>query len=878
VYEDREFKLDLSSYQNSGNILFSVQSSDPKTWYDILKTDNTDDWFTKYFAIGCPTELLPINIRVPKNREERYTFFNYFNGISRSQSLFHGAKVQVLDIEPETLVENTNSRKYENYKFSAVAQIVRKTNLVTDPAIVYDENGTPINIGVDEPPFSIDVIKNEKFKTILMIITIKQSDYRLQSGGSEYTFFYAAINELKSHMQSQGITSYSMLGPTSYPNIPANFPYNAFNMYDNGYYLKDNITNFRQEPYTDGSFPIPAASSGGSKEDYWYQISKLRNGFFGGSFLQLGDPKLRTVITNVYDSVNPDSTVNIELGSADIKPGYDIPLYDDVFPLADVLPVYKTQFRTYGLFGNNFNTIQNNDYLTYYKYGYYNRIYTTSFRLSGTNVIMYSITARPDLDATATVLYNNITFNNAYDATAKKLFYISSRIEVPSPTATPIGDAIKGVSYTPIVGQFPTTQPNCVPGETFHLYGGNQIIDSKKQTYSFASIVRLINSDDNILTKYYKINDNYVGETNDYKLRFVSFDRIDKVSKYYFEDDTDKPDEYLEVDNIGRNLVKTGEIETIFRHRGFYEPKSNEVVSFWVREDEVFTSHFKKDFLLKNTRINNLSGISAVIRNIFYNKVSDREVLQISRSSSYKSLYPFIDEVSIDNGNQLAILSTWDDKYYRKYSSTTDSFLIAGINDMTEFKSWLASKVMNVPKSYEFNAFIDNELEFEQIESGTTIGVDLLSSGGTNNQSLQDANKPKVIIKLNLEDRLLRQMKEDLLDPNNEDEFLRLLSLSPIELSSLSPAQIDSLKTEYFKQNIIPLYEVSEVNLWSNQVTEGLPLVDPSLSEINKVTLGYKIDKNCLTQSNNILQYSITKTLDTAKPQSFSVSILLKRI
>jgi hypothetical protein len=197
---------------------------------------------------------------------------------------------------------------------------------------------------------------------------------------------------------------------------------------------------------------------------------------------------------------------------------------------------------------------------------------------------------------------------------------------------------------------------------------------------------------------------------------------------------------------------------------------------------------------------------------------------------------------------------------------------------MTEFKSWLASKVMNVPKSYEFNAFIDNELEFKQIESGTTIGVDLLSSGGTNNQSLQDANKPKVIIKLNLEDRLLRQMKEDLLDPNNEDEFLRLLSLSPIELSSLSPAQIDSLKTEYFKQNIIPLYEVSEVNLWSNQVTEGLPLVDPSLSEINKVTLGYKIDKNCLTQSNNILQYSITKTLDTAKPQSFSVSILLKRI
>ena len=882
VYEDKEFKIDLTSYQNSGYVLFSVQSSDPKTWYDVLKNDTNDDWFTKYFSVGCPTELLPVDLRIPKNREERYTFFNYFNGIGKSQSLFHGAKVQILDIEPETLVENTESRFYENYKFSAVARVVRKTNLVTDPLVEFDENGNAINLGADEPPFGIEVIKNEKYKTILMIITIRQNDYRLQSGGSEYTFFYSAVSELKSHMQSQGITSYSTFGPTSYPNIPANYPYKAFNMYSNGYYLKGNTTDFKQEPYTDTGLSLLNPITG-SAEDYWYQISKLRNGFFGGSFLQLGDPKIRSIVNSIYDDPNiPD--YDLVLKSSDIKPGYDIPLYDDMFPLENILPVYKTGFGTYGLFGNLFPTIQNSEYdaantsLGYYKYGYYNRVYTTSFNLNGTDVTMYSITARPDLDATTTVLYNNIRFAQAYDIPNKTLSYISSRIIVPLSTVSPSGDGIRGYNYVPSSNQFPGSIGDCVPGETFHLYGGNRIIDSKKQEYSFANIAKLINTDDNILVTYYKISDNYVGETNDFKLRFVSFDRIDKVSKYYFRDDTDKPDEYIDVDNIGRDFVKTNEIETIFRHRGYYEPKSNEVVSFWVREDETFTSHFKKDYLLKNTRINNLSGISGIVRNLFYNKVSNREVLQISRSSSYKSLYPFIDEVSIDNGDQSVILSTWDDKYYRKYSSTKDYNLVPGIGDMKEFKSWLASKVMNTPKSYEFNTFSSNELMFEQISAGTEIGVSLLGTGGTNNQSLQDANKPKVIITLDLQARLLRQMKEDLLDPANEDEFLRLLSLSPEELNTLLPAQIDSLKTEYFVKNVIPLYEVSEVNLWSNQVTEGLALVDPSLSELSKVSLGYNIDKNCLTQSNNILQYTITKTLDTAKPQSFSVSILIKRI
>ena len=877
VYEDKEFKIDLTTYKNtSGYVVFSVQSSDPRTWYDVLKNDNTDDWFSKYFSIGCPTELLPVNVIVPKNREERYTFFNFNNGISRSQTLFHGAKLQVIDIQPETLIENFDSRKYDSYKFSAVQRVVRKTNLVTDPAITYDESGKPIDLAKDEPPFKIEIIKNDKHKSILMILTVTQTDYRLQSGGSEYAFFYFAVNELKSHMQSQGITKFT------YPDFLSNpllNPYVALNMYANGYYTKDGVTNFQHAPYVQSGTTIPSMGSG-SKEDYWYQISKLRNGFFGGGFLEIGDPKIRSIVNDI----NPVSS-NLSIDTTNIKTGYDIPLYNDMFPSYDLIPNYKTNFGKYGIFGSDavnfpstgvWNTIQKNDANTnrpFFKNGYLNRIYATSYNLSYPYAFYNALTAVPNLSDTYGISFNNITFNNAYDVT-HPVYSLNSRFISQYGFTLP-ADGIKAFPVN--FSSPPTYIFTDLPGETFHLYGGNLIIDNKKQEYSFANIAQLINTSDDVQVNYYEITDNYVGETTSYKLKFVTFDKIVKGGKYYFEDDTDKPTEYEDTTNIGRVLVKTPEVETIFRHRGYYEPKVNEIISFWVREDEIFTSHFKKDYLLKNTRINNLSELSGMIRNVFYNKFAEDEVLKISRGSSYKSLYPYIDEVSIDNGNQLSILSTWDGNYYRKYTSTSDYSFISGINDMKEFKSWLASKTMNVPKAYSMETFNSNELTYEVIQAGTSIGVSQLEIGGTNDQSMPDANKPKLVINLDLESRLLRHMLEDLNNPLFEDEFLRLQSLTPAELNSLSLAQINSIKREYFTKNIIPLYEVSEVKLWIN-TTEGLQFINLSLSDAQKVSLGYTIDKNSLTQSNKNLQYNITKYLDTKQSQSFSVSVLIKRV
>jgi hypothetical protein len=509
-----------------------------------------------------------------------------------------------------------------------------------------------------------------------------------------------------------------------------------------------------------------------------------------------------------------------------------------------------------------------------FRYGYYNRLYTTAYKVGPVPTVpnkltYYSIVPNPDLAKNANVSYNSVTFEDAFDNATRRLYYWRSAV---APTITSSVDVTRGTQYPsplvpPATFQFPQTTFGLptVPGETFHLYGGGQIISSKKEEYTFANIFNLVNSDNVSQVTYYEITENNVGVTNNFKLKFVSSDRILKTSKYYFKDDTDKPSEYADVDNIGRDFVPTNERELILRHRGYYEPKSNEVISFWVREDELFTSHFKKDFVLKNTRINNLTTLSGVIRNMFYNKVADNEVLKISRGSSYKSLYPFVGEVAVNNGNHFVIKSTWDDKYYRKYSSTQDFSLVPGIEDMKEFKSFLGSKVMNVPVTFDIQEFTDEEVTYQIINPGTSIGVSQLGRSGAvgdaTKQIDQDANKPQLVIKLNLEKRLLRKLIDDLLNPDYEDEFLRLLSLSPSELNTLTVAEINQLKIDYFTSNIIPLYEVGELNLWLN-TNEGYPILDTTLSEVNKKSLGYVIDKNCSSQQNKKLQYTITKILD----------------
>jgi hypothetical protein len=788
---------------------------DNRTWIDLLSTNDNYDWFTKYFSLGYPTEETYLGVKIPKSREERFTFLSYNNGIGRSQTLFRGGKIEVLDIDPVTGSEVSDSAFYEGYKFSAIAR--------------FDKH----DLRIKEKPVDIEIIKNEKYKTILLIITVRIDDYRTQHGHIDYMSQYFMIDILKNTNQQQKPLS---LGNNASLSLRNFLPYNATYV---PFLYEDNQA-----------------------------VLRPRQGFLGGGYLQLSNKKLGGIINYTpadgpIPAFLPAPSLRMFLKTVD--PTYLFNLQEEQILTQDL---YATDLGNYPFIYDP-NTV-----------GIVTQPYTKNGHLFGffnTYVSGTSIRMQP-------ILNNQITLDTIGPSTVT--FGVGSQT-----TRWNRGPVLPGPLYnTFLSGLFPSlVSPSGTAGltnfevSTFSMEGTYQGYQSLKNYLSYANISGLVNSD-SLAIEYYVVENGAKVPSTDYKLRFISPDPIIKTNVLHFTEDTDKPQEYLDTALIGFDIVDTNLQEYILRHRGFYEPKTRDVISFWVREDNDFTQHFEKDFLLSNTHLNGKSELSAFVRNYGINKVAaGGEVLKIARGSSYKSLYPLIGEIAVDHSTMFAIDSSWDNNFYRDYVTTTDFVNRPGLVEMKEQKTFLASKAMNVPNSYELHTYNDTEVSFNLVAPAVSIGVpELVTNETVNNQSRPNANKPKLTIRIDLRTRLLRNIVEEINSGTYVDEFSNLLTYSlvmptPQYLPTLTQTDVDRLKTSYIEKNIIDLYQVTEVNLFVLN-REGIDLVNLNLTEAQKTAAGYKIDKDCVVTKITNFVYEITKVLDPKTPSGFAISAKVTRI
>lgn len=152
------------------------------SWYQLFH-DNDNDWFSKYFTIGYPTEINQIGENVLKEKSERYIYTDYVSGDETVQGIFRGGKFKILEIDTENNEIIQESEKYKNWKFSAILRIER------------------LNIFTNEPPSDIEFIANEKYQTIVMVITLYVNDYRVKQGGYGFLFLYGGIDSLRDSNQ-----------------------------------------------------------------------------------------------------------------------------------------------------------------------------------------------------------------------------------------------------------------------------------------------------------------------------------------------------------------------------------------------------------------------------------------------------------------------------------------------------------------------------------------------------------------------------------------------------------------------------------------------------------------------------------------------------
>ena len=591
-------------------------------------------------------------------------------------------------------------------------------------------------------------------------------------------------------------------------------------------------------------------------------ILRPRQGFFGGGYLELGDTRLGGLAIELNSTYRPkfiggklvlqyksvDSTLD-NITNSYISNGYEFSVLNEIIPTQDN---YTDTSNAFTFTGSEL------------------AIQPSSFTIDGS---LYKLINAVQLSKNI----KHVDRSNSRLTTDQYLPLQTIFSGTQRPFRSSITPNILTVNeFLVASGSFITSGSRLVELETYNIKGGTSAYVHIKNLLTYASILSYVNGDSGFI-EYYKIEGNTKTLVSDYKLRFVPQDQIIKTGVLSYVNDEDKPIEYVSSPLIGYNIVNTNQNEVVYRHRGSYEPRAIDILTFWVREDEAFTKHYGKDYLLFNTHLNNKSTLSGIIRNYGINKVADAEILQIPGGGAYKSVYPLVGEISIDTKDLFILNSTWDKDYYRKYYKLQDWNNVDGIEEMKEYKSFMGSKVMNVPKTQILETFNNTEAIFKITAPSQVVGVPSLS---TTEYSLTDVNgnsKPILTIELDLHARLLRKLYEDLNLPTSFDEFNWLTTLGITEFQKLTPIDIERLKKEYLTKNIVQLYEIAEIELYALS-KEGLPILDIEITDAEKIGAGYRVDKDCKVVNTSQFGIKITKVLDTKKPFGYAVSATIKRI
>lgn len=623
--------------------------------YDLSSLSR--DWFTQYFSVGFPVEKYKDHNgdyqAVKIDPFERYSYFNYENFSENTFTFFRGYKFQIAEKDPITGLITSDTQKYNNYRFSVIIKTVEED---------------PTNI---EDPIEFKTIVNEKWKFIVLKITVRSSSYRFPTGKIGYVDLYTFQN-------SNDLAYYDY------------FPLS-------------------------GSYTLP--------------------GF--------------------YSSIPTDKKLSypINLGSASTDPTLGVVYnYYDSYPSSDIF-------------------IDN---------------------------LVNQILPVPGGDYSNLVAYNDLLgFQTCVTIPVPTGVYDSNTVELSGLTAF--------TKLSPIPLALSVSLPYVtIPWQTYIFYhqtGGNNTLKDLTERLSFQEISKVVQGTSDRAKMAYEIHkeDGSTINTPNFVLNTISPESLTRVFDYLPVTDPDKPSEFYNVDNIGVVLNEQKDLQTIYRYQGDFSPKFRDVLKFWLREDEEFTTVASRDFLLNNTHFAEELTDFSILNNQFYNKVADTEILTLSPDSGFSPVYPLINEISIDKKTIFAWNSSWDQNYYRKYSNTSNFIEVKGTEEMNEIKSLFGSKLMKVPDNYDLYQF--NLQEFSTVADLEASPVEF--------GYYQTAST--VTLQINVRERLLREMSGTSTESRAKTEFLKVLSEIP---SAFDANTLSDTVKQYLIDNILDLYEIDTVKFY----------------------------------------------------------------
>lgn len=273
--------------------------------------------------------------------------------------------------------------------------------------------------------------------------------------------------------------------------------------------------------------------------------------------------------------------------------------------------------------------------------------------------------------------------------------------------------------------------------------------------------------------------------------------------------------------------LEEGRVETsIFRTEGNYDPMTDKLSYFSLREDYNLSTLFRIDFYKLNTKFlwnyNNFSKYNDLIR-----KIGPSNQLIENRLENRFSL--FQQNQKFDNKEFNLYFSGLDDNLYQYYSDNSKKIL-SGFYDPTLIKNYFNSQLINTSNKFEVNVLIEN-ITYEQI-------------------------KTELVIKLDINSTLLTELTNKIIN-----YYKKIYNLNDIPIE-------DSLKRLIYN-NIIKLYKVDYINIYS---------MDSIEIEYNSDVTGMILDSNFTITDSTTNIKEIKRPLDNGKKIKFNIKIGYKYI
>ncbi len=356
--------------------------------------------------------------------------------------------------------------------------------------------------------------------------------------------------------------------------------------------------------------------------------------------------------------------------------------------------------------------------------------------------------------------------------------------------------------------------------------GGYEALISRMNSASFASIYNAINlGDPNVI--YETVSETGQLSYDEFLLQLSAGSLDVKASYLRYVPDPNKPTSFNLQDVVGYELAvaKAPGVLPIYRQSGNYNVKFVDLFKFldpYIQSNTqgAATTYEENVFELcryKNTQFDSSYPNFGQIRNYFYHKVNSTNpgtILELSSDTSFRSLYPLIGEVAIDKRDKFYVFaSSWDPGYFNDFLTKTKRVLSPGTLSSLEKKSFFGSKYLKVPQSITLDTFLPAEFAY---------------SYGPDNS---------LVLFIDLQERFIRYFRQKVYDT-----FVTYVNP---KFTSFSHTDINQFIDSYVTKNILPLYKVNNVSMYTKEVAGGADDFSwMSVTNLQKSAGGLAINKN----------------------------------